>query len=230
MGPRKSIPIENYLIYYLENPNVSPFKVTMGDRKKFKKRIQDIFLRTHRADRTEYYDSFRKCYYQPGEEIGFTKDGELVTGENRSKIIIGNLVKSPGLVKSELDRIREGDPVDLLEINDLQSYLDKYDDLIILESALGRKSSRDKFQSNNLAHQNKYRELFIDLKKVTQPPFYRWDVLFGEARYKRLVRLIHSDDTLNGYDIQLINRLPNLMIKLIDAKLKHFNTNIQSTD
>lgn len=230
MGPRKSIPIENYLIYYLENPNVSPFKITMVNRKKVKDQIQPIFLNTHRSDRSEYYDSFRKCYYQPGEEIRFTEDGEIVTGENRSEIIIGNLIKCPGLVRKELDRVRNSDPMDLLEIHDLQSYLDKYDDLIVLELALGKVSDRDRIRDNNLVHQNKYRDLFIGLKKVTVPPYFRWEVLFGESRYKRLVRLINSDDSLDVSDIQLINRLPNQLIKILDAKVKHINTDIQSTD
>lgn len=196
MGAPRIIPLENYLLYFTKSPDIKPYIITLEDRKSVKKIINASFLKVNKIDKRFYFKSFEYCYYGPENQL--------------------ESVEENWFLKKEIELLKFSDPLEYLKIDSTQRYLDCYDDIYVLGKAINKVVRLENIAQEDklIARQNKYRELFIKGKKVCCTPYIKWDVLFGEKRFQRLKQII-GNYKLTEEEIQLLNRLPNLALKIL---------------
>ena len=198
MGAPRIIPLENYLLYFTKSPDIKPYIITLEDRKSVKKIINVSFLKANKIDKRFYFKSFEYCYYN--------------RPENQLESVEENW-----FLKKEIELLKFSDPLEYLKIDSTQRYLDCYDDIYVLGQAINKVVRLENIvqkEDKIIARQNKYRELSINGKKVCCTPYIKWDVLFGEKRFQRLKQII-GNYKLTEEEIQLLNRLPNLALKIL---------------
>lgn len=196
MGAPRIIPLENYLLYFTKSHDIKPYIVTLEDRKSVKKIINSSFLKVNKIDKRFYFKSLEYCYYRPENQL--------------------ESVEENWFLKKEIELLKFSDPLEYLKIDSTQRYLDCYDDIYVLGKAINKVVRLENIAQEDklIARQNKYRELFIKGKKVCCTPYIKWDVLFGEKRFQRLKQII-GNYKLTEEEVQLLNRLPNLALKIL---------------